>query len=713
MISSMAFTYILNGVHGSSAVPEHTTIETPTNMSPENKAHFLAEKEAIHLILTRIGNDIYSTVEAYQTAQEMWEAIERLQQVESLNIQDNLALIAKYFKKIYKPTNNNLRTSSNSKNKKVDMTPRYKNDDHSRQFGTQRTVNVAGTREKVGSPVVQKSEFSALTARNMDILPRSEKSRKGSRTPCTTRRRCCCVSKLSKVFHFKQNSMIGTNSEPVKQVQNEAGYNVFANHLQHSKQSESVSNTCLVETDDTNVIPDSPDIKSLEEFVSVRDSCLVALQNKETEFEKYNAFNDRTIDYDKLKQIDELESDKAEFSNMYDVILQECVSKDVMCSYFLSLSDLDTLDELQCLYLHKVKECDCLAQKLSKQTESVSKEVYNELLKRFAKVEKHSISLEIALQKRKEQQGKLYVTQMCLKQECIESTTGVNHKPTISRPHHKSNQLKDKVLPNNSQVKAKKTQVEVHLKIPSVSNKMKSVTAYKDSLDSRTLNANAVCAICSKCLVDSNHFACVTKMLNDMNARTKKPNVVPISTRKPKSQANISVATSHKKKIVQLILFIVDSGCTKQMTGNLKLLCNFVEKVYYIEGLNHNLFLVGQFCDADLEVAFRKSTCFVRNLQGNDLLTGNRGSDLYTISLQETTSSTSLCLMAKSSPTQAWLWYRRLSHLNFDHINLLSKKDIVIGIEHQTSTALTPEQNGVVERRNHTLVEAARTMLSA
>ncbi|GJR37247.1 retrovirus-related pol polyprotein from transposon TNT 1-94 [Tanacetum coccineum] len=146
------------------------------------------------------------------------------------------------------------------------------------------------------------------------------------------------------------------------------------------------------------------------------------------------------------------------------------------------------------------------------------------------------------------------------------------------------------------------------------------------------------------------------------------------------------------------------------MTGNLSLLCNFVEKyvgtvrfgndqfapilgygdlvqgnisinrVYYVKGLNHNLFSVGQFCDADLEVAFRKSTCFVRDLQGNDLLTGNRGTDLYTISLQETTSSTSICLMAKASPTQAWLWHRRLSYLNFDYINLLSKKDVVIGL---------------------------------
>ncbi|GJT28040.1 hypothetical protein Tco_0908315 [Tanacetum coccineum] len=70
-------------------------------------------------------------------------------------------------------------------------------------------------------------------------------------------------------------------------------------------------------------------------------------------------------------EIDELESDKAEFSNMYDMLLQECVSNDIMCSYLQSSSDLDEITELQCLYLHKVRECDCLAQKLSEQTEFV------------------------------------------------------------------------------------------------------------------------------------------------------------------------------------------------------------------------------------------------------------------------------------------------------------------------------------------------------
>nr|GFB25926.1 integrase, catalytic region, zinc finger, CCHC-type, peptidase aspartic, catalytic [Tanacetum cinerariifolium] len=143
------------------------------------------------------------------------------------------------------------------------------------------------------------------------------------------------------------------------------------------------------------------------------------------------------------------------------------------------------------------------------------------------------------------------------------------------------------------------------------------------------------------------------------------------------------------------------------MTGNLKLLINFVEKfletvkfgkdqiahilgygdlvqgavmikrVYYVEGLNHNLFSVGQFCYADLDVAFRKSTCFIRDLKGNDLLTGSRGSDLYSITLQGTNSPNPICLMAKATSSQAWLWHRRLSHLNFDTINLLSKNDIV------------------------------------
>nr|GFC90686.1 retrovirus-related Pol polyprotein from transposon TNT 1-94 [Tanacetum cinerariifolium] len=105
-----------------------------------------------------------------------------------------------------------------------------------------------------------------------------------------------------------------------------------------------------------------------------------------------------------------------------------------------------------------------------------------------------------------------------------------------------------------------------------------------------------------------------------------------------------------------------------------------IKRVYYVEGLNNNLFSVGQFCDANLEVAFSKSTCFIRDLKGNDLLTGSRGMDLYSITLQDTNCPNPIFLMAKATSSQAWLWHRRLSHLNFDTINLLSRNDIVVGL---------------------------------
>ncbi|GJZ50286.1 putative ribonuclease H-like domain-containing protein [Tanacetum coccineum] len=232
-----------------------------------------------------------------------------------------------------------------------------------------------------------------------------------------------------------------------------------------------------------------------------------------------------------------------------------------------------------------------------------------------------------------------------------------------------------------------------------------------------------------------------------------------------------------------------------------------ISRVYYVEGLGHNLFSVGKFCDSDLKVAFRKHTCFVRNLEGVDLVSGSRGTNLYTISLGDMLSSSPICLLSKASKTKSWLWHRRLSHLNFGAINHLARHGLVrgllklkfeknhlcsacaigkskkhshkpktddtnqeklfllhvdlcgpmrvqsvngkkyilvivddyyrftwvkflaskdeapdfiikflkmiqsVGISHETSVAWTPQQNGVVERRNRTLVEVARTML--
>nr|GFB12711.1 retrovirus-related Pol polyprotein from transposon TNT 1-94 [Tanacetum cinerariifolium] len=103
-------------------------------------------------------------------------------------------------------------------------------------------------------------------------------------------------------------------------------------------------------------------------------------------------------------------------------------------------------------------------------------------------------------------------------------------------------------------------------------------------------------------------------------------------------------------------------------------------RVYFIEGLGHNLFSVGQFYDSDLEVAFRRDACFVRNLEGVDLLKGDRSTNLYTINFHEMSSASPICLMARAFSTKSRLWHQRLSHLNFDTINDLARNDLVIGL---------------------------------
>nr|GEU55402.1 integrase, catalytic region, zinc finger, CCHC-type, peptidase aspartic, catalytic [Tanacetum cinerariifolium] len=182
-----------------------------------------------------------------------------------------------------------------------------------------------------------------------------------------------------------------------------------------------------------------------------------------------------------------------------------------------------------------------------------------------------------------------------------------------------------------------------------------------------------------------------------------------------------------------------------------------------------------QFYDSNMEVAFRQHTCYIRNLEGVDLLIGSQGNNLYTLSLGDMMASSPICLLSKASKIKSWLWHRRLSHLNFGAINHLArpglvrglpklkfKKDhlcyacamgkskkkphkpkskdtnqeklyllhmdlcgpmrvasvngkkyilVIVGISHETSIARSPQQNGNIKRGNRILIEAARAML--
>ncbi|GJU27678.1 retrovirus-related pol polyprotein from transposon TNT 1-94 [Tanacetum coccineum] len=248
------------------------------------------------------------------------------------DMQKNLALIAKYFKKIYKPTNNNLRTSLNTKNKNMDTSPMYKNDNQTGQFGNQRTLIVVGARETVGSQDTDEElDEQELEAHYSYMAKIQEGPTAESRT----------------------------DFEPLEKVQYNAEYNMFANDRHHSEQPESINNTCVVEKVDSNVILDSPNMcdndiqndqnaeecddervalanlianltldteenkkilkklkkanasliqelkeckSNLEESNTTRDSCLIALQSKQAELEMYKTLNDLIVDYEKLER---------------------------------------------------------------------------------------------------------------------------------------------------------------------------------------------------------------------------------------------------------------------------------------------------------------------------------------------------------------------------------------------------------------------------
>nr|GEV21794.1 retrovirus-related Pol polyprotein from transposon TNT 1-94 [Tanacetum cinerariifolium] len=249
---------------------------------------------------------------------------------------------------------------------------------------------------------------------------------------------------------------------------------------------------------------------------------------------------------------------------------------------------------------------------------------------------------------------------------------GVDNTAKTRRPQPRSNSKNDRVpsVSKSSYRKNKEAEVEEHPRNLLLFKNKKHMSSKCNNVRLATQNVKSkvVCAMCKQCLISAN------------------------------------------LDVIQICLWCVESGCSKHMTGNLKLLVNFVWKflgtvrfendhiavilgfgdlqwgnilitrVYFVEGLGHNLFSIGQFCDSNLEVAFRRNECYIKNLEGVDLLKGNRTTSLYTINLHEMASASPICLMARASSTKSWLWNQRLSHLNFDTINDLAKNDLVIGL---------------------------------
>nr|GEU61422.1 hypothetical protein [Tanacetum cinerariifolium] len=691
--------------------------------------------DKVVLVSEGIDNDIYSTVDACPNACETWKAIKRLKQGESINVQDletNLywefgkftsrdgeslksyysrfykmmnelvrnqcdvtnhqvnvqsqqaatrnrgkaivnspppiydqetsmvaednkmskdkeidklmALISLSFKKIYKPTNNNLRTSSNTSGANQDNSPRI---NIGTGYDNQRLGNVAGARETVGTTMVKKSGIQCYNCKEFGHVARECQKPKQAKDASYHREKMllCKQEEAGIQLNAEQADWRDDTDDESKDQELKAYY------IEHPEQSKSVHDTYPIEQDEHNVVLDSLDMS-----------------------------------YDR-QQLDQDDDDE--------------------------------------------------------------RELLASLIKKL-KYEIHDSKNRVI--------PTTSFSRPQLKSNQMEDRVLLNN----------SQGKKQEVEDHRRNVKFSKNKTSVTACNDSLKAKTSNVNFVCTACGKCVLNVkHDMCVLHSLNGVNSR-----TKMPIDVPDSTREPNTSSTNllqnflgeqllqnllTRNPATQLRIYMSMLRRHVVggilrshhldtngnLKIILFIIDYGCSKHTMGNLKLLINFVEKflgtvkfgndqtapilrykdpvqgavtikqVYYVEGLNHNLFSVGQLCDADLEVAFRKSTCYIHNLKGNDLLTGSRETDLYSITLQDTTSPNPICLMAKVTSSQAWLWHRRLSHLNFDTINLLSKNDIVIGILHQTSVARTPEQNSVVKRRNRTLVEAAQTMLSA
>ncbi|GJR12236.1 retrovirus-related pol polyprotein from transposon TNT 1-94 [Tanacetum coccineum] len=288
------------------------------------------------------------------------------------------------------------------------------------------------------------------------------------------------------------------------------------------------------------------------------------------------------------------------------------------------------------------------------------------------------------------------------------STSNCGSKP----PGNKKN---DRILQTLSRNKKNKVEAQ-----PRKVNKMNRVVKpicevdVKQSLSNT--NSDILCVTCNKSMFDGVHDKCLLDLVqngNNQPNQTWGSNATDIPSSSSLSMTGCLDCTVRfgNDQIARII------GYGDYQLGNI-----IISRVYYVKALGHNLFSVGQFCDADLEVAFRKNTCFIRNLEGVDLFSGSRDTNLYTISLDDMLKSSLIYLLSKASKTKSWLWHCWLSHLNFACALGKSKKT-----SHQHKAEDTNQEKLYLlhmdlcdpmrvasinkKRRNQTLVEAVRTML--
>ncbi|GJS43025.1 hypothetical protein Tco_0568068 [Tanacetum coccineum] len=658
---TMVTTPAVPATEDSPEVPAKTSVETVLNMTPENKAHYESEKEAIHLILTGIGDEIYSTVDACQTAQEMWEAIERLQQGESLNIQDvktNLfwefgqftshdgETIESYYTRFYKMMNEMIRNNLTVATMQVNV-----------QFLQQlqpewsRFVTIVKQQHKLDEVSYHKL---------FDILKQYQKEKEKE-----------MQKNLALIAKYLRNStnLPTTTSELLKTPETRiVVYYIQDTRLTIRLGQFGIQRAVKCCRKAQKGLKDSTYHK---EMCCCRETAEGKVFNFQAEHSDWLAERRRKIVDTRVGSTLQVTWQRFRRSH-YEGLVKEKTKSINQTIHMLApkcpifngrptFANPMYLKKAQYehpgLYAITQDQSDPATRLIPDREEilTLAEESRSKLNKDFTLLRGKYFRKEKSVPKTNESEGlSKPVTLQNLPKTAMQAVRNTNViKPGMYRIASSITQTRapqlNQTFRNTNPRASTSTGSYYRMYIRKRSKAWKMVDRHK------------------QCPSTSNGFL---KLRREMGPKTQKKWV-------PKVRNGRLYNSSYFNSLLM--------DAPKHMTGNVSLLCNFVEKylgtvrfgndqfapilgygdlvqgnitikrVYYVEGLNHNLFSVGQFCDADLEVAFRKST--------------------------KLTSSNSNLFLANASPNSKQGYdIEGTFSLNFDYINLLSKKDVVIGL---------------------------------
>nr|GEY21605.1 hypothetical protein [Tanacetum cinerariifolium] len=606
---------------GSTKTTTERYMENYKNVSEDTRDQLNVEAKAVQIILTGIDNDIYFTVDACPNACKMWKAIERgkaivnshlpiYDQEPSMVAEDDkmskdkeidklMALISLSFKKIYKPTNNNLRTSLNTSRVNQDNSPRINRGiGHvAREYQKPKWLkDVAYHKEKMLLCKQEEAGFQ-LNAEQADWRDDTDDESKDHELEA----HYMYMAQFQEVTpDVADNSGPIFDTEPFKKVPNNDNYNVFAIESEHPEQSKSVHDTYPIKQDEHNVIIDSLDMSYDREQIDQNDddddlankrdllaSLIEKLKREINDSKNRNKFLETSNKalVDKLKgEIEDfknknksLESSNNRFKEANNELSKtnELMYKDLKKFQaeldrrndvkYTSKMEIDYAKAKGDLMSYKIeseKSFNAYTQKINDLNQIISemkKELFahqetisilskqKEALIKFHKTrEDKELDKVIALENNVKvldkivyKTGNLTIFLDSLeKKDFLKSKS--NSPTSFSRPQLKSNQIEDRVMLKNSQ--GKKQEVEDHRRNVKFSKNKMSVTVCNDSLNAKTSNVNFECATCGKCVLNVKSNMYVLHSLNSVNSRTKMPMAVPISTREPKCIVNQSVA---------------------------------------------------------------------------------------------------------------------------------------------------------------------------